>query len=386
MLKLRPELSEINRLVIKVGSNVVIRPDGRCDRRKLRILVEDIIHLIESGIEVILVSSGSVSLGKTYLKEHIPKSGRVDLQQSASSIGQPILINIYSRLFEENEGICSQILLTHDDFRNRKRFLHAKQTIEVLLKNNVVPILNENDSISYSKNTVGDNDHLAAQTAQMVNADALLVITSTKGLYDKDPSEEGAKFIDNVGFGEQLDHIDMSKKTAFGRGGMASKIHAINKVTPLGIKAILSSKDNERFVLDPLTKNVGTYFSPKNNYDPELKKAWLLSTKKPGCLIEVDRGAYRALKKGKSLFAMGILEVYGSFYKGDSIDISFNEQVFASGICEYDSAEIKRIKQCHSDEIEDILGFRTTIEVIQTNNLVIDTGIEIEGDNNERIS
>jgi len=388
MLKLRPELSDIKRLVIKVGSNVVIKPDGRCARRKLRILVEDIVHLIESGIEVVLVSSGSVSLGKTYLKEHMPKNGRVDLQQSASSIGQPILINIYSRLFEENEGICSQILLTHDDFRNRRRFLHAKQTIEVLLKNNVVPILNENDSIAYSKNTVGDNDHLAAQTAQMINADALLVITSTKGLYDKDPSEEGAKFIDIVGFGEQLDHIDMSKKTPFGRGGMASKIHAINKVTPLGIKAILSSKDNERFVLDPLTKNVGTYFSPKNNYDPELKKAWLLSTKKPGCLIEVDKGAFIALREGKSLFAMGILDVFGSFYKGDSIDISFNEQVFASGICEYDSAEIKRIKQCHSDEIEDILGFRTTVEVIQTNNLVIDTQIEVEveGDSNERIS
>jgi glutamate 5-kinase len=381
MSKLRPELADISRLVIKVGSNVVIKEDGRCDRRKLRILVEDITELMDQGIEVILVSSGSVSLGKTYLKEHMPKEGRVDLQQSASSIGQPVLINIYSRLFEENQGVCSQILLTHDDFRNRKRFLHAKQTIEVLLKNKVVPILNENDSISYSKNTVGDNDHLAAQTAQMVNADALLVITSANGLYDRNPEDPEAKFINTVEFGDGLEHIDMSAKTSFGRGGMDSKIHAINKVTPLGIKAVLSSKERERFVLDPLTKDVGTYFAPKCHYDPELKKAWLLSTKKPNCLIRVDKGAYNALIKGKSLFAKGILEVNGSFYKGDSVDISFNDQVFASGVCEYDSTEIKRIKQRHSDEIEDILGFRTTLEVIQTNNIVINEETE-----NERIS
>ncbi len=378
MMTLREELKSCQRLVIKVGSNVVIKPDGRCDTRSLRILVEDIITLQESGIEVILVSSGSVSLGKTYLKEHTPRNGRVDLQQSASSIGQPILINIYSRLFEENQGICSQILLTHDDFRNRKRFLHVKQTIDVLLKNNIVPILNENDSIAYSKNTVGDNDHLAAQTAQMVNADALLVITSARGLYDKDPSEPDAKFMKQVPFGYDLEGIDTSKKTSFGRGGMGSKIHAINKVTPLGIKAILSSKDEERFVLNPLTKDIGTFFSPKNHYDPELKKAWLLSTKKPNCIVEVDEGAFFALKKGKSLFAKGILSVSGSFYKGDSVDICHDGEIFASGICEYDSKEIKKIKRHHSDDIEDILGFRTSPEVILTNNLVINEDIKDE--------
>ncbi len=386
MISLRPELSGVKRLVVKVGSNVVIKESGRCDRRKLRILVEDIVALQESGIEVIIVSSGSVSLGKTYLKEHIPKDSGVDLQQSASSIGQPILINIYSTLFEENEGICSQILLTHDDFRNRERFLQAKQTIEVLLKNNIVPILNENDSISYNRNTVGDNDHLAAQTAQMVGADALLVITSANGLYDRDPADPDANFIKKVDFGDELANVDMTTKTSFGRGGMSSKIHAISKVTPLGIKAILSSKDKERFIIDPLTQQVGTYFSPKNHFNPELKKAWLLSTKKPNCFIRVDEGAYRALLRGKSLFAKGILEVQGSFFRGDSVDIVFGDREFASGICEYDSEEINLIKQRHSDDIEEVLGFRTSLEVVQTNNLVINENTEIKENSNERIS
>ncbi len=371
MQKLREKLKGTQRLVIKVGSNVVIKSDGRCDRRKLRILVEDIVDLMEAGIEVILVSSGSVSLGKTYLKEHLPREGRVDLQQSASSIGQPLLINIYTTLFEENDGICSQILLTHDDFRNRRRFLHAKQTIEVLLKNKIVPILNENDSISYKENTVGDNDHLAAQAAQMVNADTLLVITSAQGLYDRDPEDPEAKFIDRVEYGDKLEHFDFSTKSSFGRGGMGSKVHAITKVTPMGIKAVLSSKENERFILDPLTKKVGTFFAPKNAFDPELKKAWLLSTKKPNCTIHVDEGAYKALINGKSLFAKGVTNVLGSFYKGDSIDICFKNKIFASGICEYDSEEIKQIKQRHSDEFENILGFKNSVEIIQTNNLVI---------------
>lgn len=326
---------------------------------------------MEEGIEVILVSSGSVSLGKTYLKEHRPREGCVDLQQSASSIGQPLLINTYTTLFEENEGICSQILLTHDDFRNRRRFLQAKQTIEILLKNNIVPILNENDSISSKENTVGDNDHLAAQTAQMVNVDALLVITSAEGLYDRDPEDPQANFIKKVEYGDSLDHFDFSTKSSFGSGGMGSKVQAITKVTPMGIKAILSSKDNERFVIEPLTKDVGTYFAPKNTFDPELKKAWLLFTKKPNCTIHVDEGAFKALLKGKSLFAKGVINVLGSFYKGDSVDLYFKNKIFASGICEYNSEEIKQIQRKHSNDFEEILGFKNSTEIIQTNNLVI---------------
>ena len=257
-MQLRKELEGISRVVVKVGSNVVTKSDGRCDLRKMRIIVEDIIDLQDQGIEVVLVSSGAVSVGKAFLKNHLPKEGRIDLQQSASAIGQPKLINNYSSLFEEHHRICSQILLTHDDFRKRKRFLNAKRTIEVLLKNKVTPILNENDTISFTEITVGDNDHLAASAAQMVNADALVVITSAQGLYDRDPDEEGAKLIKNVGYDETLDHVDMSTKTNVGRGGMESKIHAVNKVTPLGIKAIISSKDNNRIVLDPLTKDVGS--------------------------------------------------------------------------------------------------------------------------------
>jgi len=375
-MKFREEIKGLKRVVVKVGSNVITKKNGKTDNRKLRAIVEDICELTEAGVEVILVSSGAVSIGKHFLKKHLPKKGRIDLQQSASSIGQPKLLNIYSRLFEENQHICSQILLTHDDFRNRKRFLHVKQTVDVLLMNKVVPILNENDSISYSENSVGDNDHLAAQAAQMTNADLLLVITSAQGLFDRDPSENGAQLINTVSYGDNIEHVDMTTKTNVGRGGMESKVYAVNKVTQLGISAIIASKDNERIILDPLTQKTGTFFETKANYDPELRKSWLLSMKKHKCAIEVDRGAFEALLNGKSLFPKGIVTTEGSFFKGDSVDICYSGEAFASGITEYDSTEIELIKRKHSDDIEDILGHKAKNEVVHTINLVVSEEVD----------
>ncbi|MFG1481709.1 glutamate 5-kinase [Halobacteriovorax sp. HFRX-2_2] len=375
-MRLRKELQGVKRLVVKVGSNVITKGSGKLDTRKVRKIVEDICELIDEGIEVVLVSSGAVSVGKSFLKEHLPRRGQLDLQHSASAVGQPKLLNTYSRLFEENQKICSQILLTHDDFRNRKRNLHAKQSINVLLKNNITPILNENDTISFTEIALGDNDHLAAQTAQMINADALLMITSTNGLYDKDPAYEDAKRIETVPFGSDvLEDVNYQGKTAVGKGGMESKVHAITKITPIGIKAVISSMDNERLILDPLTKELGTYFAPKNAYDPEERKAWLLSMKKPNCYIEVDRGAFDALNESKSLLPKGIVDVYGQFYKGDCVDIICDGEVFASGVCEYGHCEVEQIMGRHSDEIEDLIGFRTSIEVVHTINLILEKDI-----------
>jgi glutamate 5-kinase len=204
----------------------------------------------------------------------------------------------------------------------------------------------------------------------MINADALVIITSEKGLYDKNPSKYDAKLIKKVEFGQELDHIDMSSKTLFGTGGMESKIHAVLKVMPLGIKGVISSKDNNRIIMDALTKPVGTVFDPEENYSPDEKKAWLISTKKINCWIEVDKGAYQALIEGNSLFPKGILDCHGLFYSGDSIDLVFDDKVFAVGISEYDQIDVDKIKDKHSDEIEDILGFKVSSVVVLSRNMV----------------
>ncbi len=150
----------------------------------------------------------------------------------------------------------------------------------------------------------------------------------------------------------------------------------MNKVTQLGISAIIASKDNERIILDPLKEKTGTFFETKANYDPELRKSWLLSMKKHKCAIEVDRGAFEALLDGKSLFPKGIVTTEGSFFKGDSVDICYSGEAFASGITEYDSTEIELIKRKHSDDIEDILGHKAKNEVVHTINLVVSEEVD----------
>ena len=212
----------------------------------------------------------------------------------------------------------------------------------------------------------------------MINADLLLMITSTDGLYDKDPAFEGASRIKHVPFNNDFSNINFEGKTNVGRGGMESKIQAVSKITPLGIKAIISTKERERIIVDALCGDGGTYFSPKSEYNPEQRKAWLLSMRKPNCYIEVDKGAFSALVDCKSLLPKGIVNVSGEFYRGDCIEIICNGYVFASGVCEYNHMDIKQIMGTHSSNIEDILGYKTSCEVVHTGNLVIEKDLEYE--------
>lgn len=363
-MELRQRLKDVKRIVVKVGSNVITQTSGKCDLRRLRIIVEDICHLVDEGYEVVLVSSGAINVGKAFLDRYMPN--RIELQQSASAIGQPKLINKYSGLFEENDKICSQILLTHDDFKNRNRFANAKKTIEVLLQNKVIPILNENDTISYSDISVGDNDHLAAQAAQMVDADLLLIITSASGLFDKDPSHDDAKIICYIPHGESFEHIDMKSTSSSGRGGMRSKVAAIAKATHVGVRCLIGSKDNERIILDPLCKEIGTFFDVNTSFHSE-RNSWLISTKRHNCFIDVDEKTYKALCRKQPLLSSGIIGAAGSFSKGDCVDLRFNGKVFAIGMCEFNQKEVEQLK------IED------SCEVILQMNLVIHSGVENEG-------
>ncbi len=381
MKDFRSEFKEMKRVVVKVGSNVISKSDNKLSSRVLRIIVEDICELIDNGVEVVLVSSGAVTVGKAFMKKYMPKNQNLNIQQSASAIGQPKLINMYSKIFEENERICSQILLTHDDFRSRKRFLYAKENIETLLKNQITPILNENDSISFSEISVGDNDHLAAQTAQMINADLLLIITSASGLYDKNPVEKDAKLIPTVEFDDDLENLDFTGTSSCGRGGMESKVNAVKKVTPLGIKAIISSKENDRLILDPMTKQVGTIFLPEEIHNPEDKGAWLVSTRKHNCFIEVNKEYHNRLGDNSPLYPEGIVDCQGDFYKGDSVELRYLGEAFASGISEFSQRDLQKIQGLPVQDIERVLGYRTTVEVVKSINLILDRSAI-----NERIS
>lgn len=369
-MQLRADLEDFNLIIIKVGSNVITDESSDLDHTKIEQLVHDIATLKKEGKQVVLISSGAISAGKKLLKD---KSKQIEVLQAQSSVGQPILMNTYSKLFSISKHKCAQLLLTHDDFRNRQRFLNARNTIMTLLKNDFIPILNENDAVSFTEITVGDNDHLAAMTAQMLNADLLLLITSSNGLYTDSPEKKSAKRIPIVNYEDDLSSISTKTKTKTGRGGMGSKIKAVQKVTPLGIQGIIAPKDNDSPVITALTDSgTGTIFLSKKVIASERRKAWLISTQKHECAITVDEGAYKAIiQKKTSLLPKGILSVHGTFQRGDCIPILYQGKEFAFGLSEYSDLEVNKIKGKKSNEIEKALGRKFTDEVIHKDNLVL---------------
>lgn len=371
-MKLRKELAGLKRLVVKVGSNVVTKKDGSFDNRRTRILVEDICELRSQGIQVLLVSSGAVNIGRPFLNPKLFKDSAIEAQQAASSLGQPKLMQKYCSLFEENGALCSQILLTHEDFKSRQRYLNAKRTVETLLENGVTPILNENDTISFMEITVGDNDQLAAQAALLIEADALVLVTSAEGLCDRDPTEEGAMVIQEVAYGESLEAIDVSTKTSSGRGGMMSKLEAVQKACGFGIKTIIASKEGEGFVTRALTEKRGTYFHPRQIQGPKRKKLWLASLRNSEACIEVDKGAYEAVCRKKSLLPVGVTGASGTFVRGDCVNLVFEGKIFARGISYLDQRELDLVKGKRSEDIEALLGPAREKEVIHTENLVLE--------------
>lgn len=364
---MRKNLKSLKRIVIKIGSQVIIEKGVGLRPESLREICQDVKELIESGIEVILISSGAIGVGRNYLEK--PSREEVSFLQAASAIGQPILFNRYLENFQGHNLNCAQILLTHEDFKNRKRYLNAKNTITKLLENKVVPILNENDTVSFNEITVGDNDHLAAMTAQMLEANLLVIISSTDGLYTKSPELPDSEKISLVEFNAPPKVITKSKN-ALGRGGMQSKLKAVDKVNQLGIDAIISGI-RPHAIKEALYHETGTLFQGNPQFQTKKKKQWLTTTVKNSCAIIVDEGCAEALKKNRSLLPSGIKKIVGDFSRGDCIEIVHKKITVAVGLVEYSSKEIERIKGLKSRDIQGALGFILAEEVIHRNNLIL---------------
>ena len=254
---------------------------------------------------------------------------------------------------------------------SQTRYLNVKNTIEVLIKNRVIPILNENDTVSFDEITVGDNDQLAAMTAQMIDADVLLMLTETDGLYDKNPKDKSAQHIPHVEFDKKFVDISLRELSASGRGGMKTKLEAVRKLTPIGIPVIIASYTASSPILRGLTENSGTFFTFNQQALKSRRKSWILTTNKTNSWIRVDNGAFLALSKEASLLPSGIMEIGGKFKRGDCIGIKHSGNIFAVGLTEYDSRDISKIIGKQSSEIQNILGHCPSMVVIHRNNLVL---------------
>ena len=369
-------LENIQKIVVKVGTSTLTNGDGSLNIEKIKKIVSELSNLSDKGYDVVLVTSGAVGagMGKLNMTER-PKT--LSEKQALASVGQVALTHLYQLLFQEYGKIIGQILLTRGDFSDRRRYLNARNVCNTLLKNKIIPIINENDAVVSNELKVGDNDTLSALVSGLIDADLLIILSDVQGLYNKNPQKyEDANLIEIVGkIDDDIKKIAGGEGSKFGTGGMITKIIAAEMATKIGTNMIIASGDDPKNISRIVEKeNIGTLFTKKNKKISS-KKYWLAyGTNKKG-LLTIDEGAEKALFKGKSLLPVGIKSFEGDFDKGTVVKImNMKNENIATGISNYSSDEIELIKGHRSEDIEKILGHKYDDVVVHIDNMVVTKG------------
>ena len=361
-------------LIVKVGSSLVTNNGAGLDRTAIAAWAKQISALVKQGKQVVLVSSGAVAEGMQRLGWK-KRPVEVNELQAAAAVGQMGLVQMYESCFAEHNLHTAQILLTHDDLRDRKRYLNARSTLKTLLDLGVIPIINENDTVVTEEIRFGDNDTLAALVANLIEADALVILTDQQGLYSADPRKDNtAKFISFETAGNvALEQMAGGAGSDVGTGGMLTKILAAKRAAHSGAHTVIAS-GREIDVLIRLSAGeaIGTHLK-STQIKTIAKKQWLADHLRIGGKLVLDAGAIKVLKTdGKSLLSIGVIEVLGQFERGDVV-ACVNEagSEVARGIVNYNSADVGRIKRKASSEIEQILGYVEESELIHRDNLIV---------------
>jgi len=366
-----------HRIVVKLGTNLLTAGSDRLNLETMASLAGQIARLHKEGLAVVVVTSGAIAAGRHRLS--ITKEQKeVTSKQVLAAVGQSRLMDAYERLFSWHEITIAQTLLTRADLSDRLRYLNARNTLTALLELCVIPIVNENDVVAVEEIqeiVFGDNDNLSAMVANLVDADLLMLLTDTAGLYTADPNRDSkAKLIGRVEkIDASIEALAGGSTSGRGTGGMATKIQAAKLATASGV-AVVIANGREPDIIIRLAKgeSVGTYFKPVASR-LESRKRWLLSQLSKGKLF-VDSGAAGALRKqNKSLLPAGISEVSGEFERGDAVNIfdSATGEKIAYGISNYCSSDIAVIKGAHSDKIPELLEHEYGAEVVHRDNLVV---------------
>ncbi len=379
----RQEFINANRIVVKLGTNVLRNDDGFVSLPRVYTFIEDIARLVNSGKEVIVITSGAVSLGKKKLG--LSDTQGTAVKQACAAIGQGKLMSIYESGFDTYGLTAAQILLTEDDFSVRERYLSLRTTLNKLLEMGVIPVINQNDTVStldvalrYIKEDMqvcfSDNDKLSALVASELDADLLIILSDINGLYDDNPkTNPNAKLLKSIPEVNDEIFAMASGVSEGGRGGMETKLKAARLVTRFGGKVLIAN-GKEPYVIKRIFEgeDLGTMFLPQKENMPD-KKRWIgYATNIIGKII-VNDGAKKALMTGeKSLLPIGVVGVKNTFKKGDVISILDEEKhEFARGIVNYDSESCKKLLGSHSDNIVDILGFKNYDAIITRDNITI---------------
>ena len=361
-------------LIVKVGSSLVTNNGAGLDRTAIAAWATQISQLVKQGKQIVLVSSGAVAEGMQRLGWK-KRPVEVNELQAAAAVGQMGLVQMYESCFAEHGLHTAQILLTHDDLRDRKRYLNARSTLKTLLDLKVIPIINENDTVVTEEIRFGDNDTLAALVANLIEADALVILTDQQGLFSADPRKyKDAKFINFETAGNvALEQMAGGAGSDVGTGGMLTKILAAKRAAHSGAHTIVAS-GREKDVLIRLCAGeaIGTHLK-STQIKTIAKKQWLADHLRVGGKLVLDAGAVKVLKtNGKSLLSIGVMEVQGQFERGDVV-ACINEAGIevARGIVNYNSADTQKIKRKTSSEIEQILGYVEESVLIHRDNLIV---------------
>ena len=374
--------SKYKRIVVKAGTAVLTQGEehSQLDEQNIRNLVNQITSLMESDYEIVLISSGAIASGRDILQNNLNNQNKRNIvsRQVLAAIGQSKLMNFYQESFGESGIFTAQTLLTSDDLSNRQSYLNIKNTLISLLGLKAVPILNENDVVAVEEisHVFGDNDRLSALVANLIDADLLIVLSDTDGLYDKDPNAfPDAQLVEKVSvIDESIDQMIGKNINPWARGGMVTKIEAARLVTSAGIPMVLCNGNTPNILLEVVSHDfTGTLFEPKEGR-LESRKTWMLAivAEFKTAHICVDAGAKQALLKNASLLPSGILNTHGDFNRGDVIYIADEngENPFACGITNYSSNDVKQISGKQSTVIEASLGYNYGEEIIHRDNLV----------------
>lgn len=370
----RKHVHRAKRVVVKVGSRILSSERGLHARRIGR-LVGELAGLHDQGKKLLIVSSGAIASGISRLGlARRPRD--LPQQQALAAVGQIRLMALYERSFAGHDKQVAQVLLTHEDLANRARYLNAKHTLKTLLDWDIIPIVNENDTVAVEEMKFGDNDHLSALVATLMEMDLLVILSDVDGVFDRDPrSSPDARLIPVV------TDLAGAKQAArdtlpsdLGRGGMFSKLCAAEEASQAGIPTVIAN-GREREVLSGLFdagRESGTLVLPEEKHLTS-RKHWILYNLNPSGEVVVDKGACTAVTvKGKSLLPSGVRDIRGSFGAGDSVRcVDDTGREFARGLVNYSAQELRKIKGSHSDEIEAILGYKAYDEIIHRDDLVV---------------
>ena len=367
-------LAQAHRVVVKVGSSLVTNDGRGLDHEALARWAEQIARLVEQGKQVVLVSSGAIAEGMQRLGwTKRPKA--INELQAAAAIGQTGLVQAYETIFRSHNLLAAQVLLTHEDMADRKRYLNARTTLRTLLDLKGVPIINENDTVSTDEIKLGDNDTLGALVTNLIEADCLVILTDQKGLYTSDPrNDPQARLVEEAHAGDpELEKMAGGAGSSVGTGGMLTKILAAKRAARSGAHTIIASGREENVLLRLASGElIGTQLLART-VPMTARKQWLADHLQVHGKLHLDDGAVKALlDEGKSLLPVGVREVSGDFERGEVVAcINAEGREIARGLVNYSAIEARRIAGVASNRIESVLGYVDEIELIHRDNLVL---------------